>query len=69
MLAQSGTRQLILGHLSRENNRPALAYRAVAAALEGTQTSLCVAPAAERMTVEVEEREARSVFGCAEVTP
>ena len=52
-LAGSGTRQLILGHLSRENNRPALAYRAVAAALEGTDTALCVAPAEERLTVEV----------------
>lgn len=53
-LAESGTRQIILGHLSRENNTPALAFRTVAAALEGTGTALCVAPAAERMTVEVE---------------
>ena len=52
-LAGSGTRQIVLGHLSRENNRPALAYRAVEAALTGYQTALCVAPAAERMTVEV----------------
>ena len=54
-LAGSGTRQIILGHLSRENNSPARAYRTVAAALEGTGTALCVAPAAERMTVEVAE--------------
>ena len=54
-LARSGTRQIVLGHLSRENNRPALAFRTVAAALEGTQTALCVAPAAERLMVEVEE--------------
>ncbi len=54
-LARSGTRQIVLGHLSRENNRPALAFQTVAAALEGTQTALCVAPAAERLTVEVEE--------------
>ncbi len=53
-LAGSGTRQIILGHLSRENNRPSLAFRAVADALAGTETALCVAPAAERMTVEVE---------------
>ena len=53
-LAESGTRQIVLGHLSRENNRPALAFRAVAAALEGTETALCVAPAAERLTVEVD---------------
>lgn len=54
VLAGSGTRQIVLGHLSRENNRPALAYQAVAAALEGTDAALCVAPAAERLTVEVE---------------
>jgi phosphoribosyl 1,2-cyclic phosphodiesterase len=53
-LAGSGTRQIILGHLSRENNRPAIAYQTVRAALEGTETALCVAPAAERLTVEVE---------------
>ena len=29
--------------------------REIAAALEGTETALCVAPAAERLTVEVEE--------------
>ena len=52
-LAKSGTRQIILGHLSRENNRPAIAYQTVCAALEGTETALCVAPAAERLTVEV----------------
>ncbi len=53
-LSAGGTRQIVLGHLSRENNRPALAYQTVAAALAGTQTALCVAPAAERLTVEVE---------------
>lgn len=53
-LARSGTGQIILGHLSRENNTPALAFRTVAAALEGTGARLCVAPAAERLTVEVE---------------
>ena len=53
-LAASGTRQIVLGHLSRENNSPARAYQTVAAALCGTETALCVAPAAERLTVEVE---------------
>ena len=52
-LARSGTRQIVLGHLSRENNTPALAYRAVHDALAGTQAHLCVAPADDRMTVEV----------------
>ena len=51
-LAQSGTRQIVLGHLSRENNTPALAYRAVQAALAGTPAALCVAPADTRLTVE-----------------
>ena len=32
-LAQRGTKQLILAHLSRENNRPTLAYGATASAL------------------------------------
>ena len=53
-LAEGGTRQIVLGHLSRENNRPALAYQTVCSALEGTTAALCVAPAAERLTVEVE---------------
>ena len=54
MLAANGTRQIVLGHLSRENNSPAIALRTVQAALEGTGTALCAAPAAERLTVEVE---------------
>lgn len=53
-LAAGGTRQIVLGHLSRENNRPALAYQTVLTALEGTETALCVAPASDRLTVEVE---------------
>ena len=39
-LAESGTRQIILGHLSRENNRPAIALETVGAALEGLPVSL-----------------------------
>ena len=55
-LAESGTRYIILGHLSRENNTPSLAYRTVSAALEGFRggVQLCVAPASERLTVEAE---------------
>ena len=43
-LALSGTRQIVLGHLSRENNRPELALQTVSAALEGLDTELCCAP-------------------------
>ena len=55
-LAQSGTRTIILGHLSRENNTPAAAMRAVGAALEGTGVSLLCAPAFGCLEVKVEER-------------
>ena len=55
-LAGSGTRYIILGHLSRENNTPALALRTVAGALGGTE-GLYVAPAFERLTLET-DREA-----------
>lgn len=34
-LAQTGTRHLLLGHLSSENNTPELAYRTTHAALTG----------------------------------
>ena len=54
-LADAGTRRFLLGHLSRENNSPARAYRTVAAALEGKDAALYVAPAAERFTLEVDE--------------
>ena len=53
VLAAGGTRQIVLGHLSRENNRPSVAYRTVLPALAGTQAQLCVAPADDRLTVEV----------------
>ena len=56
-LAGSGTEYIILGHLSRENNTPALAFHAVSAALGGTE-GLYVAPAFERLTLET-RREAR----------
>ena len=45
-LITSGTRQLVLGHLSKENNFPELAYRCCASALErdgAGDVSLCVA--------------------------
>lgn len=53
-LAGHGTRYIVLGHLSRENNAPALARQAVAAALEraGLAPELYVAPAADVLTVQ-----------------
>lgn len=56
-LADSGTRYIVLGHLSRENNTPALAYQTVRDALGGREVFLCAAPAAERLTLSVERRE------------
>lgn len=53
-LADAGTRRIILGHLSRENNRPELALAASLAALEGTETQLCCAPVSGCLTVPVE---------------
>jgi phosphoribosyl 1,2-cyclic phosphodiesterase len=54
-LAEGGTRRIILGHLSRENNRPETARETVEAALEGSGAELYVAPAAGLLTVPVEE--------------
>ena len=52
-LADTGTRQIILAHLSRENNSPQKAMEATAAALEGSGTKLCCAPALGCLTVEL----------------
>lgn len=54
-LADRGTKQIILGHLSRENNTPAKAFQTVRDALGGRETALFVAPAAERLTLELNE--------------
>ena len=51
-LAEGGTRQILLGHLSRENNSPARAFETVSAALAG-RAALYVAPAEDRFTLEV----------------
>ena len=53
-LAESGTGAIVLGHLSRENNRPELALRETAAALEGLDTRLCCAPADGLLCLETE---------------
>jgi phosphoribosyl 1,2-cyclic phosphodiesterase len=44
VLARSGTKHIVLGHISRENNVPGLALRTVSRGLEGTQTQIHVAP-------------------------
>ena len=44
-LVEGGTQRVILGHLSKTNNRPELALAAVSAALEGTEAELyCAGP-------------------------
>lgn len=63
-LAENGVRQLVLGHLSRENNTPHRAMEAVANALQaagfrpGSAPELSVAPAAEYFTLESRGRTA-----------
>ena len=42
-LAESGTRNFMLAHLSAENNRPELAYDEVSSAVSGFGASVCVA--------------------------
>lgn len=43
-LCEAGTRSFILGHLSRENNRPELALAETGRALAGREVQLCAAP-------------------------
>lgn len=55
-LAESGCRSFILGHLSRENNRPELAYDTVRTALDRSgfaDRELQVAPPSGAVSVEV----------------
>ena len=55
-LACAGTRAIALGHLSRENNLPELAFRAVREALDSAgfnDVSLLVAPTDGDMELEV----------------
>ncbi len=55
-LACSGTRAIALGHLSRENNTPSTAFRAVRSALDGAgfeKVLLSVAPPDGDMEMEV----------------
>ncbi len=55
-LAESGTKTVILGHLSRENNTPDTALRTVRRALEGTDTKLLCAPPLGCLEVKVEKK-------------
>lgn len=54
-LTESGTKYIVLGHLSRENNTPELAYKTVRAALGDREVYLAAAPMAGRLTLCVEE--------------
>lgn len=54
LAAERGTRQIVLAHLSRDNNTPALALAAGEAALMG-RSALCVAPRDEALRLELRE--------------
>ena len=55
--AETGTRQILLAHLSRENNTPAMALAAVEQALSGLDTALAVVPREELSPAYVTEEE------------
>ena len=54
-LANSGTKHIILGHLSRENNTPEKAFATVSASLSGTDTEVSVAPMKNFLAVDIGE--------------
>ena len=54
-LAESGTETVVLGHLSRENNRPELALAETERALAGRGLRLCCAPVWGCLSLEVKE--------------
>ena len=56
-LAEGGTKRLILGHLSRENNRPEKAMQAAQAAVEGLNVDLYCAPVTGCLEVPVGKAE------------
>ena len=51
LLADSGTRQIILGHLSQQNNTPEAAETAVSEALSGSNVKIYTAPANKLLEV------------------
>ena len=55
-LADRGTGTVILGHLSRENNRPELAFEETRRALAGKEVRLYCAPVYGCLSLEVGER-------------
>lgn len=63
-LAEMGTGRIILGHLSRENNRPERALATAKAALEGTQTELYCAPEFGCLEVQVEKHASCEIHMC-----
>lgn len=54
VLARNGTRTLVLGHLSKQNNIPGLALRTVSRGLEGTGTVAVAAPELGFLEVETD---------------
>lgn len=54
-LAKSGTRHIIVGHLSRENNTPELALSVINAALTGENVCVYAAPMDKMLAVSVED--------------
>ena len=54
-LADNGTRQVVLGHLSRENNRPGLAMAESGQALIGSKAELFCAPIFGCLELETKE--------------
>ncbi len=53
-LAENGTRYIILGHLSKQNNTPDLARQAVAGALGNTGAALYVAAPDEPLKIQID---------------
>lgn len=56
MLAENGTKRIILGHLSQENNCPESALKTVETAIRGCSVELYIAPQVGCLTVPIEER-------------
>ena len=52
-LSFCGTKYIILGHLSRENNTPAKAFSAVSSAVNNSATKVYVAPEGEMLSLEL----------------
>ena len=52
-LDKKGTEKIVLGHLSRENNRPDIALKTVSAAISEAERKLLCAPAAGFMDIQI----------------